>query len=280
MGFKAITVNTPAVDPAHIFAEDDAAIYRSIYGIDGVLDVGDKMTAAMLDNNTVRISSGACVVQGHIGRIPGGDYQDVVITNGTLNMRRNDIIVADFTVSNGVDNYTLLAIKGASAASNPQDPALTKDDLDNGGTHRQLALYRVRLNGLSIEGIDSMAPIVQSFAGKITRGCPTIYPLDGCLVSGYQVHDGGGYSVSETGTVVVNLSVARTDGSNITGYVQIGQMPAGFIPSIPISVGGYVRSYNTSPVGLTLNTAGQLFASVSGNEPYVAGTLVYRVEVQ
>ena len=36
-GLKPITVNTPTADEAHICAEDDASIYQSIFGEDGVI---------------------------------------------------------------------------------------------------------------------------------------------------------------------------------------------------------------------------------------------------
>ena len=39
-GLKPITVNTPTEDEAHIYAEDDAAIYQSLFGEDGVSSVG------------------------------------------------------------------------------------------------------------------------------------------------------------------------------------------------------------------------------------------------
>ena len=39
MGLKGITVNTAAEAEAHIYAEDDAAIYQSILGMDAVADM-------------------------------------------------------------------------------------------------------------------------------------------------------------------------------------------------------------------------------------------------
>ena len=41
MGFKALTVNTAAEAAGHIYAEDDAAIFQSMFGGDGVLNIGN-----------------------------------------------------------------------------------------------------------------------------------------------------------------------------------------------------------------------------------------------
>ena len=68
MAFVPITANTPPEDAAHIYAEDDAAIYQSIFGTDGVLDIGSKLSATIQSNNTIRIADGVIVCGGHIGR--------------------------------------------------------------------------------------------------------------------------------------------------------------------------------------------------------------------
>ena len=95
-GFKAITVNTsPEVEP-HIYAEDDAAIFQTIFGKDGVSTIGQQCEATVISNNKVRVADGVICVGGHFGRIPYGEYVDCEIQNGKTGVNRNDIIVAKF----------------------------------------------------------------------------------------------------------------------------------------------------------------------------------------
>ena len=107
-GLKPITVNTPTADEAHIYAEDDASIYLSMFGGDGVSTNGQSCKATVLSNNKVRIADGIICVGGHFARIPYGDYIDCEIENGQSGKKRNDIIVARFetTGTGGIDTYT------------------------------------------------------------------------------------------------------------------------------------------------------------------------------
>lgn len=156
MGLYPLTVNTPPEDPAHIYAEDDAAIYEAIVGGDGVYDIGNKMEATVIDNNTVRISNGVLSVGGHLARIKYGDYQDMVIDNGESGKNRNDLIVANFSTTGprGVDTYTLKVIKGEAVSGEAADPVVADGNLYEGATERDLPLYRVRLEGISIVAVD------------------------------------------------------------------------------------------------------------------------------
>lgn len=155
MSLKAITVNTPAEQEAHILAQDDAAIYQSIVGSDGVFNIGNKFAASILSNNSVRVSDGVLCVGGHIARTAYADYQDMVIENGASGQNRNDIIVAKFQTSGSVDTLTLEVKKGTPGSA-ATDPALTQNNLYQGGTVREYPLWRVKLEGLSITDVEQM----------------------------------------------------------------------------------------------------------------------------
>ena len=157
MAFKPITVNTPAADPAHILAEDDAALYESIIGGDCVLPIGQKMAATVQSNNKVRIADGVVVVGGHVGRIVTGDYEDMTIANGQSGQKRNDIIAARFLAgsSGGSDSYSLVVIQGTPGTS-ATDPVVVKGDLYAGDKQRDYPLWRVCIDGLSITKVEQM----------------------------------------------------------------------------------------------------------------------------
>lgn len=169
-GFKAITVNTsPEVEP-HIYAEDDAAIFQTIFGKDGVSTIGQQCEATVISNNKVRVADGVICVGGHFGRIPYGEYVDCEIQNGKTGVNRNDIIVAKFetTGTGGIDTFTCEVIQG-TAGSTAADPEITENDLYSGGTVREFPLYRVKLEGLSIVSVDKLFNIIPTNAELLEK---------------------------------------------------------------------------------------------------------------
>lgn len=156
-GLIPITVNTPPGEEAHIRAEDDASIYQSIFGEDGVSTVGQACKATVLSNNKVRIADGIICVGGHFARIPYGDYIDCEIDSGQSEKKRNDIIVARFesTGTGGIDTYTCEVKKG-TAGSTATDPEIVQEDLYKAGKVRELPLYRVKIEGLSITAVEQL----------------------------------------------------------------------------------------------------------------------------
>lgn len=160
MGFKALTVNTAAEAAGHIYAEDDAAIFQSMFGGDGVLNIGNCLKSTVISNNKVRISDGVLSVGGHIGRLSHADYQDMTIENGATGYNRNDIIYARFLTSGNVDSFILAVKKGTATTGTASDPALVQGNLYEGAVERDYPLYRVKLSGLSIASVDQLFTVI------------------------------------------------------------------------------------------------------------------------
>lgn len=156
-GLIPITVSTPPGEEAHIRAEDDASIYQSLFGGDGVSTVGQACKATVLSNNKVRIADGIICVGGHFARIPYGDYVDCEIDSGQSSKNRNDIIVArlETTGTGGIDTYTCEVKKG-TAGTTATDPEIVQEDLYKAGKVRELPLYRVKIEGLSITAVEQL----------------------------------------------------------------------------------------------------------------------------
>ena len=154
MGFKPITYKSAPGEEPHITPEDDAAIYESIVGTDGVFTVGEQFKATVISNNKVRIANGVLNVGGHMGRTTYGDYVDMTIENGMSEQNRNDLIVARFVVGD-TDTYELAVKKGVSGKE-AVDPELVQEDLYNGGKTREYPLYRVKIEGISIVKVEQM----------------------------------------------------------------------------------------------------------------------------
>lgn len=160
MGFKALTVNTAVEAAGHIYAEDDAAIFQSMFGGDGVLNIGNCLKSTVISNNKVRISDGVLSVGGHIGRLSHADYQDMTIENGATGYNRNDIIYARFLTSGNVDSFILAVKKGTATTGTATDPALVQGNLYEGAVERDYPLYRVKLSGLSISSVDQLFTVI------------------------------------------------------------------------------------------------------------------------
>lgn len=164
MAFNPITVNKgPSANP-HIYAEDDAAIFQSMFGEDGILDIGSKLELSIQSNNLVRMSDGALCVGGHIGRIKYAEYVDLTIDNGETGHNRNDLIIGSFrnTGEHTIDTFEPQVVKGTPATGDAVDPTLTEGSLYEGEYLRQVAVARVKLEGLNIVGIDMLLPVIPS----------------------------------------------------------------------------------------------------------------------
>lgn len=180
MSLKALTANTAPEENAHLLAEDDAAIFQSMFGEDGVLEIGQRMKATVISNNKVRVADGVICIGGHIARTVYGDYTDLTIENGESGKNRNDLIIGTFstTGAGGIDTMQLTVKKGAAGTA-ATDPALTQGNLYTGSKLREVPLWRVKIEGLSITKVEQLFEIVpsiptlkkelESLNGKITN---------------------------------------------------------------------------------------------------------------
>lgn len=162
MAMKIVTGKTGT---PHVESSDDAALYRGIIGVDYVLPNGNKFAYEIISNNSVRVKDGDITIQGHLGRVVPGDYEDMTIDNGTQGMKRNDLIVARYekNTQTGFESIRLVVLKGTPSTS-PVDPTPIIQDLTNGGTTRDVVLYRVVLDGLSITSVVKLFNVASSLA--------------------------------------------------------------------------------------------------------------------
>lgn len=143
---------------AHITADQIRDHNIAMYGDgDYVLPVGDKFAYEIVNNNTINMSSGMVVMCGARAVTGYGKTEVLTIENGTSGYKRSDIIVAEYSKDNEtlVESVTVKVVKG-TLGSAYSDPALVAGDIRAGATKRQMALYRVKVNGLSIEAVEKM----------------------------------------------------------------------------------------------------------------------------
>ena len=171
MGQKAITIYTPEGTAAHIAAEDDAFIHRSVLGsASGILG---SLSCVRVDDNTVRLSGGGVSNRGYILYVPVGETAELSIDSGTAGYNRIDTVAAVFTKGGGnvADTHVFSIIKGTPVTGTPAAPALTSSNLTSAGNVNQLALFYVRITGTAITSI-SRAAVMLPAGGS---GSPGIY---------------------------------------------------------------------------------------------------------
>lgn len=152
----SIRIITGSTGTNHVTSQDDGSLNQVILGSKSVvLDIGEKLAAVVVDNNTVRISDGDLLLQGRHARIDAGTVEDMTIGTGTIEMNRNDLIVARYTldVATGFENIELIVLEGAESTGSASDPAYNTGDIRTGSAIVDFPLYRVRIEGINIAGL-------------------------------------------------------------------------------------------------------------------------------
>lgn len=148
----------------HIQASDDGAFNTGIIGSGKyVFNTGNKFEYEIVSNNLIKIKDGDLMNQGRHMNIPAGDVEECVIENGLQGVSRHDLIVMRYQkdVETGIESASLMVIKGTSSTS-PSDPSYVTGNIYDGEVVDDFPLYRVRLNGLNIEGVDCLFEITPS----------------------------------------------------------------------------------------------------------------------
>ena len=154
---KALNVNGNTVS-----AKDDSFLYHMISGKSGIFNYGNKMDCQIVSANIIRIKDGMAQIQGRNYIVYPSETVDVQIENGTQGNKRYDLIVLEFIKSDSTEEISLKCVKGIPTTGNPTDPELSQQDTLASGTIYQMPLYRVKLNGVNIEGVDDLRVYVPS----------------------------------------------------------------------------------------------------------------------
>jgi len=167
MAEKAITIYTPITEDPHIHAEDDAQVYRAIFGGSGITDADERLEASIITNNLVKLASGIFSNMGFLLCVPASETVDLVIGSGTSGIFRRDLIVAEFVRGGGniADKHIFKVIPGTQASSLPLAtlPELIQENISAEGNTRQEPLYEVLVSGTVIASVTRVANLVGGF---------------------------------------------------------------------------------------------------------------------
>lgn len=156
---------------SHITADQVADLNIGTFGADSyVLSVGNALAHEIVTNNKVLIKDGAFVHQGRRGLIKAGTTETAIIANGAQNMKRNDFICIRYqkNTTTAVESFTLIVITGKSGTT-AIDPVPVTGDIRAGETISDFPIYRVRISGLSIEGIDQLCSVLQPLRKVVSQ---------------------------------------------------------------------------------------------------------------
>ena len=263
MGLKGITIETPPQAEAHINAADDRAIWEAVIGMDGVVNVGQKLKATLISNNLLRIYDGALEVGGAVGRIPFGEYEDITINNGTQNQLRNDLVVAQIEANGAIENMKLHYIQGVPGDV-AKDPDYTAGNVYEGETLRQYPLYRVKLNGLNVEAVEPLFEVLPNL-GKVKDEVGELNRKLVFLDQNAQNSSVNGWTLIRNGNIVTFKHNKVLSGV-IAGhsYSNQGKIPEGYRPAIDITLPG------DRIIGATITGSFYVSIGPAGNTNFVS----------
>lgn len=128
-----------------------------------ILPVGQQLGYDIVSNNQVNIKDGVYVIQGKRGWIRPGTVEQCTIDTGNNGQYRNDLICIKYTknAQSKVEEFSVEVMKGTPGAAGT-DPTYTTGDINDGALESYAPIYRVRLNGINIIGVDLVASKIDS----------------------------------------------------------------------------------------------------------------------
>ena len=117
-----------------------------------ILASGENLEPELQTNNLLKIRSGMMSHHGNLSVVDIGTYDEVTIQNGTQGMQRIDLVVNRYTRNEGtgIEENAWVVIQGTPAASNPQVPAYTEGNLQEGDLVDDCPVFEVHLNGINV----------------------------------------------------------------------------------------------------------------------------------
>lgn len=206
----SIELVTGFAGKAHIDSLDHAKFNAAVVGSGSYVfsGLGDgKLKATMTSSNRVHIASGNGMIQGR-HYIVDASGVDLTVQTGTQGQKRNDLVVARYSknASSGIEDVSLVVIKGTPTTGTPTDPAYNKGDILNGSALvADMPLWRIPLNGITVgapvqlfEEFSSAKQFRDSVSQKLWTGTlgrggsVTVPGLSGAKVIGLRFRDGNG----------------------------------------------------------------------------------------
>lgn len=161
---------TGSTGTTHVTSNDDGEFNQGIFG-NGliVFDNGNKLSASIIDNNTIRVEDGDLVFQGRHALIAPNTTEDITIETGMVGANRNDLIVARYVLDSatGYETITLEVLKGTETSGTAVDPEYATGDIRTGDLLVEVPLYRVKIEGINIVKLEALFEVTKDIISLI-----------------------------------------------------------------------------------------------------------------
>lgn len=151
---------------AHITSQQDRMKHQGTWGSGAyILQTGQMLEPQVQSSNEIRIRDGALMVQGALSTVKVNSYDPVTIQNGTQGMKRIDLICWQYTydAEQDVESAEWVVIQGTPAETDPQQPAYTDGDIQQGDSPVQVPVFAVELDGINVTGVTTLLPTAPTF---------------------------------------------------------------------------------------------------------------------
>lgn len=159
----ALEIVTGYTGKPHITSQQDAVLNAAAFATEGkyILSVGNQLSYELKSNTLVRINGGYAINQGRLMGMDTHDYEELDISVGLSGSKRCDLIVIHYSKdsSTGIEKAELKVIEGTSGSDYVDPEYLDNDLFDENYLEDDLVLYRVKINGLTVEKIEQIANI-------------------------------------------------------------------------------------------------------------------------
>lgn len=159
----ALEIVTGYTGKPHITSKQDAVLNAAAFATGGkyILSVGNQLSYELKSNTLVRINGGYAINQGRLMGMDTHDYEELDISVGLSGSKRCDLIVIHYSKdsSTGIEKAELKVIEGTSGDEYVDPEYLDNNLLDEDYLEDDLVLYRVKINGLSVEEIEQIANV-------------------------------------------------------------------------------------------------------------------------
>lgn len=131
-----------------------------------ILTNGENLEPELQTNNLLKIRSGMMSHHGNLSVVDIGTYDEVTIQNGTQGMQRIDLVVNRYTRNEetGIENNEWIVIQGTPAASDPQTPAYTEGNLQEGDLVDDCPVFEVHLNGINVTEVVKLLDVTSDMS--------------------------------------------------------------------------------------------------------------------
>lgn len=157
----------------HVTSTQFRAILAAVLGSGSyIADQDDQLEPELAANNILNIHSGVLIHHGSVRRVPPGTYDQVAYLNGTQAMQRIDLVVVRYTKRGGIETSEWVVIQGTPAESDPEVPAHTEGNMQNGDLVDDCPVFELHFDGLNVTEVKvllEVAPNIQELKEELSE---------------------------------------------------------------------------------------------------------------